>query len=71
VPSRSAAEDSPGAEILDYFLTTPVQVGTGSHAKRPRIQHHTYFSDPFTRATRWKQGIEDGFLAPYKVIRIG
>ncbi|TCQ05721.1 type I restriction enzyme R subunit [Sphingomonas sp. PP-CC-3A-396] len=65
----SAAEDSAWREILDYF-NSAVQVGmTATPKETEYVSNITYFGDPVYTYTL-KQGIEDGFLAPYKVIRI-
>lgn len=65
----SAAEDSAWREILAYF-DGAVQVGmTATPKETEYVSNITYFGDPVYTYTL-KQGIEDGFLAPYKVIRI-
>jgi type I restriction enzyme R subunit len=65
----SAAEDSAWREILDYF-SSAVQLGMTATPKETKyISNMTYFGDPVYTYSL-KQGIEDGFLAPYKVIRI-
>ena len=65
----SAADDSAWREILDYF-DGAVQVGmTATPKETEYVSNITYFGDPVYTYTL-KQGIEDGFLAPYKVIRI-
>jgi type I restriction enzyme, R subunit len=65
----SAAEDSAWREILDYF-DSAVKVGmTATPKETTYVSNITYFGDPVYTYTL-KQGIEDGFLAPYKVIRI-
>jgi type I restriction enzyme, R subunit len=65
----SAAEDSAWREILDYF-DGAVQVGmTATPKETEYVSNITYFGDSVYTYTL-KQGIEDGFLAPYKVIRI-
>lgn len=65
----SAAEDSAWREILEYF-SNAAQVGlTATPKETKEISNIDYFGEPiFTYSL--KQGIEDGFLAPYKVIRI-
>jgi type I restriction enzyme, R subunit len=65
----SAAEDSNWRKILDYF-SGATQIGLTATPKETReISNIDYFGDPiFTYSL--KQGIADGFLAPYKVIRI-
>lgn len=65
----SAAEDSAWREILDYF-SGAIQVGmTATPKETEYVSNITYFGDPVYTYSL-KQGIEDGFLAPYKVIRI-
>jgi type I restriction enzyme R subunit len=66
----SAREDSAWREILDYF-DGAVHLGLTATPKETKdVSTQTYFGDPlFTYSLR--QGIEDGFLAPYKVVRIG
>jgi len=65
----SAADDSAWREILEYF-SGAIQLGMTATPKETKyVSNMTYFGDPvFTYSL--KQGIEDGFLAPYKVIRI-
>ena len=65
----SAAEDSNWRKILEYF-TGATQIGlTATPKETKEVSNIDYFGDPiFTYSL--KQGIEDGFLAPYKVIRI-
>ena len=65
----SAAEDSAWREILDYF-SDAVQLGmTATPKETEYVSNISYFGDPIYTYTL-KQGIEDGFLAPYKVVRI-
>jgi len=65
----SAAEDSAWREILDYF-DGAVQIGMTATPKETAYESNiTYFGEPVYTYSL-KQGIEDGFLAPYKVIRI-
>ncbi len=65
----SAAEDSAWREILDYF-SSATHIGlTATPKETKEVSNITYFGDPvYTYSLR--QGIDDGFLAPYKVIRI-
>jgi len=66
----SAASDSAWREILEYF-SSATQVGlTATPKETTEVSNIEYFGDPIYTYTL-KQGIEDGFLAPYKVIRIG
>jgi len=65
----SAAEDSAWREILAYF-SSATHIGlTATPKETKEISSITYFGDP-VYSYSLKQGIEDGFLAPYKVIRI-
>ena len=66
----SAAEDSQWREILEYF-DGAVQVGLTATPKETKyVSNIDYFGDPvYTYSLR--QGIEDGFLAPYRVVRVG
>ncbi|MCA7013976.1 DEAD/DEAH box helicase family protein [Dickeya dadantii] len=65
----SAAEDSAWRDVLDYF-TTATHLGlTATPKETKEISNITYFGEPIYTYSL-KQGIEDGFLAPYKVIRI-
>lgn len=65
----SAEEDAAWREILDYF-SGATQIGmTATPRETKYASNITYFGEPaYTYSL--KQGIEDGFLAPYKVIRI-
>lgn len=65
----SAEEDSAWREILEYF-SGATQIGmTATPRETKYVSNIDYFGDPvFMYSLR--QGIEDGFLAPYKVIRI-
>lgn len=65
----SAAEDSAWREILDYF-SSATQIGmTATPKETAYVSNIHYFGEPvYTYSLR--QGIEDGFLAPYKVVRI-
>ena len=65
----SAAEDSAWREVLEYFRSA-TQIGMTATPKETRyISNIDYFDDSIYTYSL-KQGIEDGFLAPYKVIRI-
>jgi type I restriction enzyme, R subunit len=65
----SAADDSNWREILEYF-SSATQIGlTATPKETKEISNIHYFGKPiYTYSLR--QGIEDGFLAPYKVVRI-
>lgn len=65
----SAAADSAWREILEYF-NGAIQLGLTATPKETRyVSSTTYFGEPVYTYSL-KQGIEDGFLAPYKVVRI-
>ncbi|MFH1153685.1 MAG: DEAD/DEAH box helicase family protein [Pseudomonadota bacterium] len=65
----SAAEDSAWREILEYF-SSATQIGLTATPKETReVSNIDYFGDPIYIYSL-KQGIDDGFLAPYKVVRI-
>ena len=65
----SAAEDSAWREILSYF-SSATQVGlTATPKETAEVSNIDYFGEPIYTYSL-KQGIEDGFLAPYKVIRV-
>ncbi len=65
----SAAEDSAWREILEYF-SAATQIGLTATPKETRyVSNIYYFGDP-VYSYSLKQGIRDGFLAPYKVIKI-
>jgi type I restriction enzyme R subunit len=65
----SAAEDAQWREVLDYF-SGAIQVGMTATPKETRyVSNANYFGKP-VYVYSLKEGIEDGFLAPYKVIRI-
>ncbi len=65
----SAADDSAWHEILDYF-SGAIQIGLTATPKETRyVSSISYFGEPvYTYSLR--RGILDGFLAPYKVVRI-
>jgi type I restriction enzyme, R subunit len=65
----SAAEDSAWREILEYF-SSATQIGlTATPKETEYVSNIAYFGDPvFTYSL--KQGIRDGFLAPYKVVKV-
>ena len=65
----SAKDDSNWREILEYF-DGAIQLGMTATPKETRYQSNiTYFGEPLYTYSL-KQGIDDGFLAPYKVINI-
>jgi type I restriction enzyme R subunit len=66
----SAATDSAWRVILDYFKNA-TQIGLTATPKETNTTSNIeYFREPVYTYSL-KQGIEDGFLAPYKVIRVG
>lgn len=65
----SAAEDSAWREILEYF-SSATQIGMTATPKETKYASNiAYFGDPVFSYSL-KQGIQDGFLAPYKVIKV-
>ena len=65
----SAAEDSAWRDILSYFASA-TQIGlTATPKETKEISNSDYFGDPLYTYSL-KQGIEDGYLAPYKVVRV-
>jgi type I restriction enzyme R subunit len=65
----SAAADSAWREILDYF-SSATQVGlTATPKETEYVSNMHYFGAP-VYSYSLKQGIRDGFLAPYKVIKV-
>ena len=65
----SAKEDSAWRDILDYFSSAS-QIGmTATPKETKEISNIDYYGEPVYTYSL-KQGIEDGFLAPYKVVRI-
>ncbi|MEO8022158.1 DEAD/DEAH box helicase family protein [Polaromonas sp.] len=65
----SASEDSAWRDILTYF-NSATHVGlTATPKETKEISNTFYFGEPIYTYSL-KQGIEDGFLAPYKVIRV-
>ncbi|MBL0918961.1 MAG: DEAD/DEAH box helicase family protein [Hydrogenophaga sp.] len=65
----SANDDSAWKEILEYF-DGAIQLGLTATPKETEYASNiTYFGEPIYTYSL-KQGIQDGFLAPYKVVRI-
>ncbi len=66
----SAADDAAWRKVLEYF-SSATQIGlTATPKETKEVSNIEYFGDPiYTYSLR--QGISDGFLAPYKVVRIG
>lgn len=65
----SAADDSAWRDVLNYFSGATHLGLTATPKETKEVSNITYFGDP-VYIYSLKQGIEDGFLAPYKVIRI-
>nr|WP_299079232.1 DEAD/DEAH box helicase family protein [uncultured Paraglaciecola sp.] len=65
----SAADDSAWREILEYF-SSATQIGlTATPKETEEVSNIDYFDEPVYTYSL-KEGIEDGFLAPYKVVRV-
>lgn len=65
----SARADSQWRAVLNYFKDA-VQIGlTATPKETKQVSNQSYFGEPVYTYSL-KQGIADGFLAPYKVIRI-
>lgn len=65
----SAKDDSAWRDVLDYY-SSATQIGlTATPKETTAISTQTYFGEPIYIYSL-RQGIEDGFLAPYKVIRM-
>lgn len=66
----SADEDSAWRKILEYFGNATHIGLTATPRETKEISNIEYFGEPVYTYSL-KQGIEDGFLAPYRVVRIG
>lgn len=65
----SAADDSNWRRILEYY-NSATQIGLTATPKEDKeVSNISYFGEPIYTYSL-KQGIDDGFLAPYKVIRV-
>lgn len=65
----SAKADSQWREVLEYFISA-TQIGlTATPKETKEVSNIDYFGDPIYTYTL-KQGINDGYLAPYRVIRV-
>ena len=65
----SAADDAAWREILEYF-SSATQIGlTATPRETKYVSNIKYFGDP-VYSYSLKQGIRDGFLAPYKVVKV-
>ncbi|WP_214225052.1 EcoAI/FtnUII family type I restriction enzme subunit R [Pedobacter sp. B4-66] len=66
----SAREDSAWREVLKYF-NKATQIGlTATPKESDTVSNSEYFNEPIYTYSL-KQGIDDGFLAPYRVVRVG
>lgn len=66
----SARDNSAWRQILEYF-TGATQIGlTATPKETEDVSTSNYFWEPIYTYSL-KQGIEDGFLAPYKVVKVG
>ncbi len=65
----SAKEDSRWKKILDYF-SSATQIGMTATPKETKyVSNINYFGEPVYKYSL-KEGIEDGFLAPFKVVNV-
>ncbi|PMC35736.1 restriction endonuclease [Bacillus sp. UMB0899] len=64
----SAKEDSAWREILTYFSSASHVGLTATPKETKDVSNINYFGEPIYTYSL-KQGIDDGFLAPYRVIR--
>lgn len=65
----SAREESSWREILDYF-SSAVQIGlTATPSSKDGADNTAYFGEPLYTYSL-KQGIEDGYLAPFQVVKV-
>lgn len=65
----SAKDESLWREVLEYFHNA-TQIGlTATPKENKEVSNISYFGEPVYTYSL-KQGIEDGFLAPYKVVRV-
>ena len=65
----SAKEDSVWREILRYFNTATHVGMTATPKETDKVSNIEYFGEPIYTYSL-KQGIDDGFLAPYKVVKV-
>jgi type I restriction enzyme R subunit len=65
----SAAEDSAWREILEYF-SSATQIGLTATPKETKYVSNIDYFGPPVYSYSLKQGIRDGFLAPYKVVKV-
>jgi type I restriction enzyme R subunit len=65
----SADDDAAWREILDYFKGA-TQIGMTATPKETKYVSNIHYFGPPVYTYSLKQGIQDGFLAPYKVINV-
>ena len=65
----SAAADSAWREILDYF-SAATQIGLTTTPKETEYVSNIHYFGPPVYTYSLRQGIRDGFLAPYKVVKV-
>src|SRR3954466_1378874 len=65
----SAADDAAWREILDYF-STATQIGLTATPKETQYVSNIAYFGPPVYSYSLREGIRDGFLAPYKVIKV-
>jgi len=65
----SAAADSAWREILDYFKSA-TQIGLTATPKETEYVSNIHYFGPPVYTYSLKEGIRDGFLAPYKVVKV-
>jgi type I restriction enzyme, R subunit len=65
----SAEEDSAWREILDYF-SAATQIGLTATPKETEYVSNIHYFGPPVYTYSLKEGIRDGFLAPYKVVKV-
>ena len=66
----SANGESAWRSVLEYF-NRAVQIGmTATPKETSQVSNIDYFGDPIYTYSL-KKGIDDGFLAPYRVVRVG
>jgi type I restriction enzyme, R subunit len=65
----SAADDAAWREILDYF-SSATQIGLTATPKETKYISNIHYFGPPVFSYSLRQGIRDGFLAPYKVIKV-
>lgn len=65
----SAAEDSVWREVLEYF-SSATQIGMTATPKETEYASNIHYFGPPVFTYSLRQGISDGFLAPYKVVKV-